>query len=226
MPTGRRHACASIEPCQGGSLTPGRNCRKLPPGLARGLLSARHEIVSARAEQPKTVLQNLRLTPASPVLGWVHLGHDDPRRRVGRHGRGGSEWRTRLGRLRCLRDSRAIVPERSSNMDQERFDQLTRSLASGLSRRRVLRTLGAVGAGGTLAAIQRGNVLATNGNGNGNGCDPSAKVCNSPLGKCWGDCDTCFGKACDPATSKCCNQNICGQYSHCTNKSGYCCPLS
>src|SRR5215212_3948261 len=38
-------------------------------------------------------------------------------------------------------------------MDSERFDTITRTLASGLSRRGVLRTIGVVGAGGLLAVV-------------------------------------------------------------------------
>jgi len=38
-------------------------------------------------------------------------------------------------------------------MDSERFDTISRTLASGLSRRGVLRTLRAVGAGGLLAVV-------------------------------------------------------------------------
>jgi hypothetical protein len=45
-------------------------------------------------------------------------------------------------------------------MDSERFDTITRTLASGMSRRGVLRTLSAVGAGGVLAVVGRGNVAA------------------------------------------------------------------
>jgi hypothetical protein len=45
-------------------------------------------------------------------------------------------------------------------MDQEHFDTLTRALAAGLSRRSVLRTLSAVGAGGVLAAVGRGTAEA------------------------------------------------------------------
>jgi hypothetical protein len=38
-------------------------------------------------------------------------------------------------------------------VDSERFDTITRTLASGLSRRGVLRTIGVVGAGGLLAVV-------------------------------------------------------------------------
>ena len=43
-------------------------------------------------------------------------------------------------------------------MDSERFDTITRTLALGMSRRGVLRTLGGVSAGGVLAVVGRGNV--------------------------------------------------------------------
>ena len=49
-------------------------------------------------------------------------------------------------------------------MDQERFDAITRTLASGISRRGVLRTLGGVSAGGVLAVVGRGTVAARGGN--------------------------------------------------------------
>src|SRR5215207_1428368 len=43
-------------------------------------------------------------------------------------------------------------------MAQERFDTITRTFASGMSRRGVLRTLSGVSAGGVLAVVGRGSV--------------------------------------------------------------------
>ena len=60
-------------------------------------------------------------------------------------------------------------------MDQERFDTLTRTLASGMSRRGVLRTLGGVSAGGVLAVVGRGTVAAK-GRRCKNGGTPCARV--------------------------------------------------
>jgi hypothetical protein len=68
-------------------------------------------------------------------------------------------------------------------MDQERFDAITRTLASGISRRGVLRTLGGVSAGGVLAVVGRGTAAAK-----GRPCKNGGTPCNS--GKHF-QCCTC-----------------------------------
>jgi hypothetical protein len=77
-------------------------------------------------------------------------------------------------------------------MDQERFDTLTRTLAAGMSRRRVLRTLSAVGAGGVLAVTGGGNVAEGKcprrnrcGKGEHQKCCKHGKTCVD--GKCVAD---------------------------------------
>ena len=77
-------------------------------------------------------------------------------------------------------------------MDSERFDTITRTLASGMSRRGVLRTLSAVGAGGVLAVSGRGTVAAK---------DKRCKNGGIPCGKgnqfqCCLNGDTCSGGEC------------------------------
>jgi hypothetical protein len=74
-------------------------------------------------------------------------------------------------------------------MDQERFDTLTRTLAAGMSRRRVLRTLSAVGAGGVLAAVGSGTVVA--------GTCPRRNRCGKPKHRtCCRNGKTCVDGAC------------------------------
>jgi hypothetical protein len=80
-------------------------------------------------------------------------------------------------------------------MDSERFDTITRTLASGMSRRGVLRTLGGVSAGGVLAVVGRGTVAAK-GRPCKNGGDPCGKgkdfrCCPSNEMCTYGACVTC-----------------------------------
>src|SRR5215218_4951172 len=82
---------------------------------------------------------------------------------------------------------------RSHEMDHERFDAIARTLASGASRRGVLRTLSGVGAAGILMAIGRENA--------------AAKSCKKFL-RCGGKAHnkTCCRyqvTACDPQTDTC-----------------------
>jgi hypothetical protein len=82
-------------------------------------------------------------------------------------------------------------------MDQEQFDQITRTLASGLSRRGVLRMLSAVGAGGVLAVVGRGTTEA----GKPVKC-PRANQCGKgKQAQCCTCKQTCTGGTC-VATSK------------------------
>jgi hypothetical protein len=67
-------------------------------GRGRCFASDRHRrsgdprlIENAVSRRPQGCLTGMRV-----VLGCAHLGHDDPCCPVGRHGGGGSEWRTRL----------------------------------------------------------------------------------------------------------------------------------
>jgi hypothetical protein len=71
----------------------------------------------------------------------------------------GPEWDRGMFRRPGARALRRIVLE-DRTMDSERFDTITRTLASGMSRRGVLRTLGGVSAGGVLAMGGRGTITA------------------------------------------------------------------
>ena len=86
-------------------------------------------------------------------------------------------------------------------MDQESFDTLTRTLAAGMSRRGVLHTLSALGAGGVAAVVGGGNVAAGKcrrrnrcGKGKHRTCCKNGKICIQ------GECVT----TCEPdCTNKC-----------------------
>jgi hypothetical protein len=115
-------------------------------------------------------------------------------------------------------------------MDSERFDAITRTLASGLSRRGVLRTLGGVSAGGVLAVIGRGTVAAKGrpcknggipcGKGNSFACCANNQQCSSDgvcvdvVGACYtntfaGSCE-CWTSG-NPTTGG----STCGQPNNC-----------
>ncbi len=92
-------------------------------------------------------------------------------------------------------------------MNQDRFDDLARTLASTTSRRTVLKTLAGSAAGGLLALLGVGEVAADD------TCKPAGKKCNKHAQCCSGNCvnDTCA--AC-PSGSKLCNGR-CIPQSHC-----------
>lgn len=115
-------------------------------------------------------------------------------------------------------------------MDQNRFDDLTRALASSTSRRQALKLLG----GGLLAALVPGSVFAK-----GGGNSDCAKFCASTFGantRAAGQCtaDAAKGKGlckqCGSAnpSSICCTRNangVCSSYSgaHCACPTGQTC---
>ena len=76
-------------------------------------------------------------------------------------------------------------------MDQERFDTLTRTLAAGMSRRSVLRTLSAVGAGGVLAVVGRGTAEAGK-------CKKANRCGKGKHQTCCKDSETCDHGTCVP----------------------------
>jgi hypothetical protein len=76
-------------------------------------------------------------------------------------------------------------------MDSERFDTITRTLASGMSRRGVLRTLSAVGAGGVLAVVGRGTVAAK-----GRPCKSGTPCGSGKSFDCCTDKENCIGDVC------------------------------
>src|SRR5829696_8601916 len=89
-------------------------------------------------------------------------------------------------------------------MDSERFDTITRTLASGMSRRGVLHTLSAVGAGGVLAVVGRGTVAAKGRpckSGTPCGSGRSFQCCNDDTQQCTssGRCIPLCGCYTDPA---------------------------
>ena len=99
-----------------------------------------------------------------------------------------------VGRGACAR--RRIVME-DVIMDSERFDTLTRTLASGMSRRGVLRTLGGVSAGGVLAVVGRGTAEA----GKPAKCPRSCLVGKGKNATCCGPNQECSGGACVPMSA-------------------------
>jgi hypothetical protein len=66
-------------------------------------------------------------------------------------------------------------------MDSQKFDSLVKSLASPSSRRRLLKGVGAVSAGGLLTALGRQTMSAAQCSNNrdpcGNKCCPQGKFC-------------------------------------------------
>ena len=97
-------------------------------------------------------------------------------------------------------------------MDHERFDAIARTLASGVSRRGVLRTLSGVGAGGVLTAIGRENAAAIKCKPFlrcGSGKDRNKTCCTYQVTACHPQTDTCQSctatfQTCDPNTTFCC----------------------
>src|SRR6187200_2679279 len=118
-------------------------------------------------------------------------------------------------------------------MDDKRFDSLTRSLASGISRRSLLRSLAAaVG----VAALGVEQASAAPGGVNGNSkCYGAGSQCTNAKQCCSGTCsnrvcapegggDPCAGKNCDDGNP--CTTDGCSAGS-CTHKSvGYGTPLA
>ena len=113
-------------------------------------------------------------------------------------------------------------------MDRNRFDDLTRVLAQGTSRRQALKLLG----GGLLAALVPGSVLAKGG-GNSNcakfcattfGADtPAAGKCTSDAAHGKGLCYTCGPASSGGTKGICCSTNpngTCTSYSSATCCSG------
>jgi hypothetical protein len=93
-------------------------------------------------------------------------------------------------------------------MDQERFDQLTRTLATGKSRRSVLKGLTGTAVGGLLAAVGMGEAVAKPA-GKPSKCYGENSSCTNGKQCCSGTCTnrtcapvtpvvTCMGGPCDP----------------------------
>jgi hypothetical protein len=111
-------------------------------------------------------------------------------------------------------------------MDHERFDVIARTLASGVSRRGVLRTLSGVGAGGVLTAIGRENVTAKSckkflrcgGRGHDKTCcEYEVTACHPQTNTCQ-SCTATY-QTCDPNTTFCCfeQEGGCGQHGDCAS---------
>jgi len=117
-------------------------------------------------------------------------------------------------------------------MDQERFDELTRTLASGQSRRGLLKGLTGTAIGGLLAAVGLSETSAKPevpckspnhrcGKGKNAVCCTSSQVCDN------GACitppqDLCLGKDCDDnneCTTDYCSEGVC---FHRLNTGGLC----
>ncbi len=94
-------------------------------------------------------------------------------------------------------------------MNQDRFDDLARTLASTTSRRTVLKTLAGSAAGGLLALLGVGDTAATPG-----GCKASGKKCKEHDQCCSGDCVNGTCAAC-PSGSKLCNGSCIPQNDCC-----------
>ena len=101
-------------------------------------------------------------------------------------------------------------------MNQDRFDDLTRTLASTTSRRTVLKTLAGSAAGGLLAFLGLGEAAADD------TCKPLGKKCNKSSQCCSGGCvnnvctcipdnvAACAGRECGTATNNCGQTVSCG----------------
>src|SRR3712207_4230881 len=69
-------------------------------------------------------------------------------------------------------------------MDHERFDDLTRALATGMSRRQALKSLAGGAAGGLLAFLGVGKAAAAP-----PGCKRNGKKCKEDTQCCSGNCE-------------------------------------
>jgi hypothetical protein len=100
-------------------------------------------------------------------------------------------------------------------VDQKRFDRITRTLASGSSRRGMVRTLSGIGVGGVLTAVGRGNAEAAP-------CKPPNQRCPKGGDKtCYQNCTACIYEACDPSTDVCCgNGGPCTVRQDCRHHEG------
>jgi hypothetical protein len=119
-------------------------------------------------------------------------------------------------------------------MDHERFDAIARTLASGVSRRGVLRTLSGVGAGGVLTAIGRENAAADKCKPFlrcGSGSDQNTTCCTYEVTACDPQTDTCQSctatfQTCVPNKTFCCFSSPgCGQHGDCASggPNTFCC---
>lgn len=84
-------------------------------------------------------------------------------------------------------------------MDADRFDDLSRRLATDASRRRALQAITAAGAAGLLTRLGRGEAAAQ---------DVDTEACKDRRTKCGKDRQCCGHKnriACDPVANKCRN---------------------
>jgi hypothetical protein len=113
-------------------------------------------------------------------------------------------------------------------MDHERFDDLTRALATTTSRRQFLKTLAGSAAGGLLALLGIGEAAADD------TCKPIGKKCRKNAQCCSGNCaeGKCApckdpGVACS-SDSECCSGACCltasGEKFCCDRPDGICCP--
>jgi hypothetical protein len=89
-------------------------------------------------------------------------------------------------------------------MDQDRFDNLTRALARGTSRRQALKLLGGSLAGGLLSFLGVGDAAADDCKRNGKACKKNKQCCSgncadgfcAPLCPPCDACSTCSGGTC------------------------------
>ena len=93
-------------------------------------------------------------------------------------------------------------------MDGHRFDDLTRALASGSSRRRVLKGLVGGAAGGALSLVGLRRAGASHGRPAGATCirneHCASGVCDPQTRRCAGCVP--FNQRCDPAENACCQE--------------------
>ena len=99
-------------------------------------------------------------------------------------------------------------------MDQDRFDDLTRALASTTSRRTVLKTLAGSAAGGLLALLGVHEAAADD------TCKPTGKKCRKGAQCCSGNCEA---GVCAPACTPSGLQQLCSSPEECC--SGFCEPI-
>jgi hypothetical protein len=95
-------------------------------------------------------------------------------------------------------------------MDHERFDDLTRALATSTSRRQFLKTLAGGAAGGLLALLGIGEAAADD------TCKPNGKKCRKNAQCCSNNCVSGTCAAC-PSGQRLCNGSCIPQNDCCTN---------
>ena len=99
------------------------------------------------------------------------------------------------------------------------LDDVSRIIASPVSRRKLLGLVGGAVGGAVLASLGLDKTAAAFGGGDEPKCSKEQTFCN---GKCCDKGESCCGGKCCGCGQECCNGVCCGPGSKCCN--GKCCP--